>query len=62
MLKIYEYECKKLDCSLCSKLIELFIHNGLEDLQRCEHCKKPLFKVLSATKGYVRGTETPCRV
>lgn len=61
MLKTFEFECINDKCVVFLKTHERFLHSGEEELQICYECHGNVKKVLSATKGYVRGTQNPCK-
>lgn len=61
MLKVFEYECPNDQCSVFEKTHTRFLHSGQEDSQTCYECHGDVLRVYSATKGYVKGTSTPCK-
>lgn len=60
MPPIYEYQCpkcKKLRDELRSLSEEInFSRNP------CLSCNEPMIKIMSATAGYVKGTDTPTKI
>lgn len=58
---VIEYYCTRLDCGEHFKPVERFIHVEDIDDQICERCQGNLFRCLSATKGYVKGSENPVK-
>jgi hypothetical protein len=61
MLKVFEYMCPNDKCSVFEKVHERFLHSGQENSQICFECHAEVLKVYSATKGYVKGTQNPCK-
>lgn len=66
-MPIYEFICKSNGCTENQftppnnyKIIELLVKFNEEP--NCSVCQKKLEKLISASKGYVKGTETPTRV
>lgn len=57
MFKCFDYVCMNNNCKLANKSIELLVYDNFVDEQRCEQCKRYLTRVLSATRGYVKGTD-----
>jgi hypothetical protein len=58
-MPIYDFYCEGLDCSLSMEPIELLMK--VDEEVRCVICQRFMIKKVSAPKGYVKGTETPCR-
>lgn len=56
---IYEYQCPK-----CKQVIDE-LRSSFEDsrfaLSSCLICNEPMSRIISASKGYVKGTDTPCK-
>ncbi len=61
MFKIFEYICNNENCEKDLEPVELLVDDSLIDEQKCELCKSKLSRILSATKGYVWGTDNPVR-
>lgn len=61
MFKVYDYICNNENCKLDLQVIELLVSDEYLDAQKCELCKGKLRRVLSAVKGYVKGTENPVK-
>lgn len=58
MPPIYEYQCNK--CNLTKELL-LGLHDDPDYEVLCDSCKKPIKRIISASKGYVKGTDNPCK-
>lgn len=61
MYKYREYECENKECISYQKLVERFVLASSDDQEECDHCLRLMKKVLSACRGYVKGSRTPCR-
>jgi predicted nucleic acid-binding Zn ribbon protein len=59
MFRLYEYICSNGKCSSNDQIKEILISDGEEPV--CPECSDVLVKLISASKGYVKGTSTPCR-
>ncbi len=62
MYKVYEYECHGMGCPEHFKVIEKLLESSRqEEPQLCSLCHRQLVRVMSATRGYVRGSENPVK-
>jgi hypothetical protein len=59
MYKYFEYQCQSEAC-LDSHIEERFVHSSDENVQHCLNCQGLMTKYLGATRGFVKGTATPC--
>lgn len=61
MFKMFDYICNNEQCSLDLQPVELLVSEEFQDDQLCEKCAGKLRRIMSATKGYVKGSDTPVR-
>lgn len=63
MYKVVEYICYNKVCAEENRSVERFLDTNKEneDNQICFVCGRPVTKVLSSVKGYVKGTQNPVK-
>lgn len=61
MYKMFEFSCKGTDCPKHDTVIERLVDPQTMDFEECDECSRKLHQVISAPKGYVRGTINPVK-